>query len=130
MLTRKFIFCLQISVKYSLRDLVTFWLKGEALTQPGCNEKPCSPKIFTSNQIAWFFYTKFKYHDQHQNQHHDWKLLNKFWLLITFGVFFKVSLNVKLISFLKFRIQFFHQYADMSDRNINPKVTYVNYIYF
>ena len=77
-------------------DLVSFWLIGETLTQPGCNEKPCSPKIFKANQIAWFFYTKFKHHDQHQNQHHDWNLLNKFWLLITFGVLSKVSLKVKV----------------------------------
>ena len=41
----------------------------------------------------------------------------------------KVSLKVKLISFLKFKLQFFHQYADMSDRNVNPKATYVNYIF-
>ena len=91
--------------KGSGRNLVTFWLIGGALTQPGCNEKPCSPKIFKANQIAWFFYTKFKHHDQHQNQHHDWNLLNQFWLMITFGVLFKVSLKVKLIKFLKFKIQ-------------------------
>ena len=82
-------------------DLVTFWLIGGALTQPGCNEKPCSPKIFKANQIAWFFYTKFKHHDQHQDQHHDWNLLNKFWLLTTFGVLFKVSFKVKLLSIFK-----------------------------
>ena len=110
-------------------DLVTFWLIQGVLTEPSCNEKPCSPKIFKANQVAWFFYTKFKHHGQYQNQHHDWNLLNKFWLLINFGVLFKVSLKVKLISFLKFKIQFFHQYADMSDRNVNHKVTYVNYIY-
>ena len=90
------------------RDLVTFWLIGGALTQTGCNEKPCSPKIFKANQIAWFFYTKFKHHDQHQNQHHDWNLLNKFWLLITFGVLPKVSFKVKFKVSLKvkfFKIQ-------------------------
>ena len=47
---------------------------------------------------------KFKHHDQHQNQHHDLNLQSKFWLLIAFGVLFKVSLKVKLISFLKFKI--------------------------
>ena len=102
-------FCLHqtfMVMNYKLQggDLITFWLIGEALIQPGCNEKPWSPKAFKANQIAWFFYTKFKHHDQHQNQHHDWNLLNKFWLLITFGVLFKVSLKVKLIGFLKFKI--------------------------
>ena len=71
------------------RDLVTFWLIGGALTQTGCNEKPCGPKIFKANRIAWFFYPKFKHYDQHQKQHHDWNQLNKFWLLITFGFFFQ-----------------------------------------
>ena len=86
------------------KDVVTLWLIGGTLTQTGCNEKPCSPKIFKANKIAWFFYNKFKHHDQHQNQHHDWNLLNKFWLLITFGVLFKVSLKDKLKGFLKFKI--------------------------
>ena len=85
------------------RDLVTFWLIMGALTQPGCNEIPCGPKIFKANQIVSFFYIKFKHHDQHQNQHHDWNLLNRFWLVIAFGVLFKVSLKVKLVSFLKFK---------------------------
>ena len=48
-----------------------------AQTQPGCNEIPCRPKTFRANQIAGFFYTKFKHRDQHQNQHYDWNLLNK-----------------------------------------------------
>ena len=48
-----------------------------AQTQPGCNEIPCGPKTFRANQIAGFFYTKFKHRDQHQNQHYDWNLLNK-----------------------------------------------------
>ena len=67
-------------------DLVTFWLIGGAPLQPGCNGKPCGPEIFKANQIGWFFYTKFQHHDQRQNQHHDWNLLNKFWSLITVGV--------------------------------------------
>ena len=107
-------------------DLVTFWLIGGALTQPGCNEKPCSPKIFKANQIAWFFYTKFKHHDQHQNQHHDWNLLNKFWLLITFGVLPKVSLKVKFFKIHNIILPS----IDMSDRNVNPKVTQIDYVYF
>ena len=111
------------------RDVVTLWLIGGTLTQTGCNEKPCSPKIFKANQIAWFFYTKFKHHDQHQNQHHDCNLLNKFWLLTTFGVLFKVSCRVKLVSFSKFKVLFFHQYADMCDRNVNPKVTCKLYLF-
>ena len=94
------------------------WQIGGALTQPDCNEIPCRPKIFKANQIAWFFYTEFKHHD------------NKFWLLINFGVPFKVSLKVKLTSFLKFKIYFFHQNVDMGDRNVNSKVTYVSYMYF
>ena len=94
---------------------VTFWLIEEAPLQPGCNGKPCVTKIFKANQIAWFFCN-----GQHQNQHHDWNLLNKFWLLVTFEVPSKVSLKVKLISF-KIQNIIFHQYADMSDRNVNPK---------
>ena len=70
-------------------DLVTFWLMEEAPLQPACNGKPCVHKIFKANQIAWFFCNS-----QHQSQHHDWNLLNKFWLLITFGVLPKVSLKV------------------------------------
>ena len=69
---------------------------GEYHPQPSYNRKHCGHKIFKANQIAWFFYTKFQHHDQHQNQHHDWNLLNKFWLLITFGVLSKVSLKVKV----------------------------------
>ena len=40
-------------------DLLTFWLMGGVPPQPGYNEKPCSPKIFKTNQISWFFCTKF-----------------------------------------------------------------------
>ena len=77
-------------------DLVTFCLMEEAPLQPGCNGKPCLPKIFKANHIAWFFCNGL-----HQNQHHDWNLLNKFWLLTTFGVLFKVSFKVKLLSIFK-----------------------------
>ena len=40
-------------------DLVNFWLIGGVPPQPGYNEKLCIPKIFKTNQTAWFFYTKF-----------------------------------------------------------------------
>ena len=33
-------------------DLVTFCLIEEVPLQPGCNGKPCLPKIFKANQIA------------------------------------------------------------------------------
>ena len=33
-------------------DLVSFCLMEEASLKPGCNGKPCLPKIFKTNQIA------------------------------------------------------------------------------
>ena len=80
-----------------------FLLMGGISSQPGCNGKPCFPKIFKAHQIAWFIYTKFLQktfifwiHFCILVQYHDWNLLNKFWLLITFGVLSKVPLKVKL----------------------------------
>ena len=61
---------------------------------------------------------------------YDGTLLNKFWLLITFGVFPKVSCKVKL-KFLKIQNVIFPSIcASMGDRNVNPKITHVHYIYF
>ena len=53
------------------------WRFGHFLTDAGSTTST-RPKIFKANQIAWFHYTKFQHHDQDQNQHHDWNLLNKF----------------------------------------------------
>ena len=103
---------LQVKIMYKFgggetlmgRNLVTFRLMEEAPFQPGCNGKPCVPKIFKANQITWFFWN-----GQHQNQHHYWNLLNRFWLLITFGVLPKCPLKSSLkcplkLSFLKSKI--------------------------
>ena len=91
--------------------------------QPSYNGKQCGHKIFKAIQIAWFFYTKFQHHDQNQNQYH-WNLLNKFWLLITFGVLSKVSLKVKV---KLFKVKNIVLPPIFRNGNINSNVTYVHY---
>ena len=81
-------------------DLVTFWLIGEHHLNTAVMKNPAAPKYSRSVRLGDSF-TTFQHHDQHQNQHHDWKLLNKFWLLITF-VFYKKELKLLLKSLIKF----------------------------
>ena len=98
---------------------------GEYHPQPSYNRKHCGHKIFKANQIAWFFYTKFQHHDQHQNQYHDWNLLNKFWLQITFGVLSKVSLKFKVNLF---KISNIILPSICRHGNANFKATYVHFL--
>ena len=98
---------------------------GEYHPQPSYNRKHCGHKIFKANQIAWFFYTKFQHHDQHQNQYHDWNLLNKFWLQITFGVLSKVSLKFKVNLF---KISNIILPSICRHGNANFKATYVDFL--
>ena len=64
-------------------------------------------------------------------QNYHWNL--KFWLLMAFG--FRSSLQIcvpwsQAYIFLKFKAKSsLHQYADMSDININPKSLYIYIIY-
>ena len=97
---------------------------GEYQTQPSYDWKKFGHKIFKANQIARFFFTKFQHHDQHQNQYHDWNLLYKFWLQITFGVLSKVSLKVKVNLF---KISNIILPSICRHGNVNFKATYVHF---
>ena len=66
------------------------------IINPAIMENTAATKLSRAIRLLDFFYIKFQHYDQHQNQYHDWNLLNKFWLLITFGVLSKVSLKVKV----------------------------------
>ena len=98
---------------------------GEYKTQPSYDWKKFGHKIFKANQIARFFFTKFQHHDQHQNQYHDWNLLYKFWLQITFGVLSKVSLKVKVNLF---KISNIILPSICRHGNVNFKATYVHFL--
>ena len=71
-------------------------MRSTHIINPAIMENTAATKPSRAIRLLDFFYIKFQHYDQHQNQYHDWNLLNKFWLLITFGVLSKVSLKVKV----------------------------------
>ena len=98
---------------------------GGVALQPGYDGKPCGPKTFKANQIAWFLYTKFLRKGLSFElifciavQHHDWNLKNKFWLLMVYGVLSKVSIKVKLMFFKIQKRNSFINMQTWNDRNV------------
>ena len=124
--------------KLDILHIRRLWQKqpiGGVPFQPGYNGKPCDPKIFKANQIAWFLYTKFLRKGLFYElifciavHHHDWNLGNKFWLLVAYGFLSKMSIKVKLMFFKVQKRNSFINMQTWNDRNVNPKVTYKNYI--